>query len=114
MRLSDATYSTGRSAPGFGLAAACLVRSLGAAQGRCAVIQRRERKAARILLRTVTRAVAGRPCQESSIGRLAAEGLTNPEIGTRMFISSRTVQYHLAKVFQKLEINSRGQLTSVA
>jgi DNA-binding CsgD family transcriptional regulator len=51
--------------------------------------------------------------QESSIARLAAEGLTNPEIGTRMFISSRTVQYHLAKVFQKLEINSRGQLHRV-
>jgi ATP/maltotriose-dependent transcriptional regulator MalT len=51
--------------------------------------------------------------QESSIAHLAAEGLTNPEIGTRMFISSRTVQYHLAKVFQKLEINSRGQLHRV-
>ena len=51
--------------------------------------------------------------QEASVARLAAEGLTNPEIGTRLFISTRTVQYHLAKVFQKLEINSRGQLHRV-
>jgi DNA-binding NarL/FixJ family response regulator len=51
--------------------------------------------------------------QETQVARLARDGLSNPEIGTRLFISPRTVQYHLSKVFIKLEISSRGQLERV-
>jgi DNA-binding CsgD family transcriptional regulator len=48
--------------------------------------------------------------QEAQVARLARDGLSNPQIGARLFISTRTVQYHLGKVFTKLGIASRSQL----
>jgi DNA-binding NarL/FixJ family response regulator len=51
--------------------------------------------------------------QEAQIARFAREGLSNSEIGGRLFVSPRTVEYHLHNVFTKLDISSRAQLRSV-
>ena len=51
--------------------------------------------------------------QEAQVAKLAREGLSNPEIGARLYISARTAEYHLSKVFIKLNITSRIQLEHV-
>jgi DNA-binding CsgD family transcriptional regulator len=49
--------------------------------------------------------------QERQIAELARDGLSNPEIGARLFLSSRTVEWHLRKVFGKVGVRSRHELT---
>jgi DNA-binding CsgD family transcriptional regulator len=49
---------------------------------------------------------------ERTVADLAAQGLSNPQIGDRLYISRRTVQTHLAHVFAKLDITSRVQLAA--
>ena len=63
--------------------------------------------------RTVPAADQTLTAQEAQIARMVCDGLSNPEIGARLFISVRTVQYHLHKVFTKLGIESRSQLGRV-
>ena len=51
---------------------------------------------------------------ETKVVELVAEGLTNPQVGERMFISPATVKTHLSHIFGKLDVHSRAELTAYA
>jgi DNA-binding CsgD family transcriptional regulator len=65
------------------------------------------------LRKRVIAAPAALTHQEEQIARLAGEGLTNPEIGARLYLSHHTVEWHLRKVFTKLGIASRREISTV-
>jgi DNA-binding NarL/FixJ family response regulator len=71
---------------------------------------RRELTATGETVRKRVETVTALTAQEACIARLARDGLTNPEIGARLFLSARTVEWHLRKIFTKLGIGSRREL----
>jgi DNA-binding CsgD family transcriptional regulator/tetratricopeptide (TPR) repeat protein len=105
----------GRASPLLGRAAD-LYERLGAARD----LARAEAVLREAGIRRGRRGARGRPrsgwpsltATERSVAALVAEGLSNPQIGARMYISGRTVQTHLAHIFAKLDISSRVQLAA--
>jgi DNA-binding NarL/FixJ family response regulator len=60
-----------------------------------------------------TEGLSGLSAREREIAELVAEGLTNRQIGARIFLSEKTVETHLTHVFQKLGLRSRAQVAAV-
>lgn len=69
---------------------------------------------ARLAVDDDTHAWATLTHQELIIAQLVRQGLTNRQIGRRMFLSAHTINYHLRRIFKKLEIASRTQLAGLA
>ena len=86
--------------------------ALFAAEGADGWAQRanRELAALGVATRQTTQHLSGLTPQEATVARLAAEGATNSVIAERLYLSPSTVDYHLRKVFRKLEVTSRRQL----
>jgi DNA-binding CsgD family transcriptional regulator len=102
-RIMDREYCAGSAAqPHRTMSGSCLLRA--------------ERELLATGERVRTRTIETRDeltTQEAQVARLAHDGLSNAEIGARLFISQHTVAYHLRKVFTKLDITSRSQLGRV-
>ena len=69
--------------------------------------------ARRVLQRAPARAIGSAAREaEADVARLVADGLTNKQIGTRLFISERTVDSHVRSILNKLGFNSRAQIAA--
>ena len=106
-RIGEPSQARGDLQLGFELASECGATALAArAQEEVAATGVRRRRR-----RTLSGPEALTP-SEDRVARLAARGLSNPDIARTLFVTRKTVEMHLGNVYRKLEINSRGQLAA--